>query len=169
MQQCVQAALRTGYGQFAVVLLVLLLLVSGGYTVAKYGATSMEISAWKNNTDTQTSTKIFDKTFTDLGLVHDAQVQLVGSPLWPPIGGGCANGPTVYVYQFSFATFGVTTQVYNGNYDYGAWNAATLGIGPLGDVNGFGASQVHVAVVTLDGTDILTALHQRTGMPLPVG
>lgn len=55
---------------------------------------------------------IFDKTYTDAGLVREAQDELNGMPneVW----GGGVMGQFDYRYTFSFSTLGFVTQVYSG-------------------------------------------------------
>jgi hypothetical protein len=152
---------------FWVVILVLILLVDGSPAVATHGATSMRIIVWEyipQSCTVPTSVAscdifklVFDKTITDIGLVCEIQARLddASRPLVNPGGGMTAPD---YVYEFRFATLGVTTQVYHGSEDEGWWDATTLGIPspfPIDAEN----------VTLLDGENLMDALHNLTGMP----
>jgi len=109
--------------------------------------------------------KIFNKTITDLGLVHDTQDQLDGSELSGPIdgGGGCTTGDTTYIYEFRFATLEVPTQIYDGYSICVVWDVTLFGVPDSGFF------EVGVSHITLDGANIMATLHKQTGMPLPPG
>jgi hypothetical protein len=155
----VRATLRTRRRRVVLALLVLIALAAGGYAITAHGATSLEViawshvEAWQEGTQPPPDAKVFDKTFEDLGLVHDMQELLDGAPRG--IEGGCTLGSPTYAYEFRFATVGITTQVYTGVPNCVIWQHPLLGIyiPILGDVG--------VSDATLD------ALHERTGMPLP--
>ena len=175
MRQRVWAALRTWYGKVAVVLVVLMVLVWAGYplirqTIATHGATSLRIIVWQEavygpppGQPPIPTKKVFDKTITDLGFVHDVQNQLDGSQVGIALGVGCATAPTSYLYEFRFATLGMTTQVYSGNSLCTGWNITTLGVPTVAQSHG---EQAGVTFVKVDGVEIMRALHQRTGMPI---
>ena len=131
------AALRTCRGRVIrviVVLEVLATLILCGYVVmmSNSPATSMDITVWTQNVTTQTGQgptfpkEIFHKVIMDQGLVDDTQQQLDGLQrnVW---GGGIIASP-VYLYQFSFATYGVPTEVYYGNLNGTVWTVTTWGL-----------------------------------------
>jgi hypothetical protein len=101
--------------------------------------------------------KIFDKMITDQELVLAAQHQFNGLPR--NVVGGCAIASPAYVYEFRFATNGVTTQEYTGSLDCVEWNVVTPGQ----------QSAIVAAAddTTLDGYNLMFTLHNLTGMPLP--
>jgi hypothetical protein len=131
------AALRTRRRRVVLALLVLIALASGGYAVAEHGATSLRIIAWSHamvwpggQPRPPPDVKVFDKTFEDLGLVHDMQELLDGAPrgwLWLQ-NGGCNLASPTYSYEFLFATLGVTTLVYEGNADFAFWDYRVVGV-----------------------------------------
>ncbi len=165
MRQRVQAML--GQHRLVVVLVVLVILVGGGFAVVTRGATSLDITVWSHQLmllDGQhpvPDVKIYDKTITDLGLVHNVQDQLDGGTSVSLGGGSCATGAVVYRYQFQFATLGVPTQVYYGQAGCPGWDASVFDIPVVIPV-------FHVAIygVKLDGKFILDALHEKMGMPI---
>lgn len=172
MRHRVRAVLHTlGRHWGLVTVVVLAILVDSGPLVAARGATSLDIIVWRHVVQApvlHSDVKVFDKAITEWGLVHNAQDQLDGGELSGL--DNCTIGSPEYVYQFRFATLGVTTQVYTGSDDCGGWDATSLGISRLGIIDEFPylAGQVAVRTVTLDGVEILQALHQRTGMPCEV-
>jgi hypothetical protein len=145
------------------VLLVLLVLVGGGYLVTTHGATSLEITVWKQYgmNSHPTTVRIFDKTITNPQLVRAVQAQINGAPVGPQ--SFCSVGPPSYVYQFRFATVGFPTQGYEGNSLCGGWSITMFGI-PLSLLV---PVDVYVDEARLDGVELLSALQQKTGMPLP--
>jgi hypothetical protein len=167
MRQRIQSALGTWRGRFRVALVVLILFVVSGYTagyvVTTYGATSLEITVWKYAAGQYPNPIIFHKTITNLGLVSGAQDQIDGVPEFSgPV--FCPLAPLLfYLYQFRFATGSHTTQVYEGT-TYCVWSTTPFGIAWL--LNPIESADVSQA--KLDGVEILLALHQKTGMPLPV-
>lgn len=170
LQQRVQSMLGTWRGKFPVVLIVLIVFVSSGYTAAylvtTHGATSLEITVWRSqhvwNPDVP-DVRIFQKTITNLGLVRDVQDQIDGAP--EGIGFCTLAPPTYYVYQFHFATGGYSTQTYEGESMCGGWSTTPFGIAGLLTP----LDEVFFNETTLHGVEILIALHQQTGMPLPPG
>jgi hypothetical protein len=164
----VRAVLRTGRGRVIAALLVLVVLVvlaGSGYTVATQWATSMEITAWRTvmqwsaGQQRPPDVKVFDKIITAQPLVRDTQHQLDGLER-DVIVNGCVPTTPEYDYQFSFATNGITTQVYTGVLLCVSWGATTLGVS---------ASVVGGNATTLYGSNLMTTLHKLTGMPLPSG
>jgi hypothetical protein len=159
MRRRARAALGTRRGRVVLALLALIALAGGGYAVAEHGATSLRITAWSHVMVYQDGqpfvpdAKVFDKTFDDLGLVHDAQELLNSESRGWLQKGGCVLASPTYIYQFRFATLGVTTQVYEGNPDCALWECRV-----------FGASSPWTMDVS---PPTLEALHERTGMPLP--
>ena len=183
LAQRVRALLRTlGKYRRAALLVLLVVLVDGGPAVATHGATSMEILVWSHVEYVTLrpgvipkfprDVEIFDKTMTNLGLVHDVQDQLDENGI-PPIRvhfaqdrlddtarvpiSSCAASPTIYLYQFRFATLSVTTQLYYGQSNCPLWTDSIFGVIPV---------FAFVPRVTLDGMNILDALHEKTGMPV---
>jgi hypothetical protein len=67
---------------------------------------------------------------------------------------------TTYLYTFRFASDGVTTQVYWGDIGTAAWQVTTGEHETTESVLGAMNAQLY-------GFNLLTTLHQRTGMPLP--
>ena len=182
MRQRVRAALRTRRTRevMAAALVLLVLLAGSEFAAARQGilhqATSLEIIAWTHATgwgpgqQRPPDVKVFDETLTHSELVHEIQNQLDGTirGTWNEFAGCTLDAPD-YFYELRFATFGVSTQVYSGDLDC-PWNVTTLG-----DAIGYattslftiGSDTVFLGGSTLDGVEILRALHQRTGMPLP--
>jgi hypothetical protein len=173
VQQRLQAARQTlGQHWRVVVLVALLVLLEGGYAVGKLTATSMNITVWNevvdiNDLSTRPPPKylMFDKTISNQPLVHDTEQQLDGLPwggVFQPqvIGQSIFPRQQFYVYRFSFATFGVVTQVYEGGIGVLNWTVTTWGIS-------LGVARADTA--TLYGYNLMTTLHNLTGMPLPRG
>lgn len=163
LQQRVGAVLQTlGKHRGLVVLAVLLMLVGGGYTVATHETTSMEISAWRvvmtwpEGQQHPPDVQVFDKTITQQPLVHDTKHQLDGLERGGM--GNCAIASPTYRYDISFATYGVPTEVYDGNIDCAMWTVTTFGVPvTVGGADG----------TSLYGNNLMTTLHKLTGMPLP--
>ena len=170
MRRRIQSALGTWHGRFRVVLVVLIVFVGGGYTagyiVTTYGATSLEITVWRSGqgqVPPLPNVTIFHKTITNLGLVRAAQDQIDGAPESSGFDGCLLIRPGYYVYRFRFATGSHTTQVYEGNSLCGGWSMTPFGIAGLlhpGEL-------AYVYEARLDGVELLVALHEKTGMPLP--
>lgn len=87
--------------------------------VGLHGATALhvrvvrEVRSWDiSKPRPQDNVLIFDKTYTDLGLVREVQDEFNGLPneVW----GGGVMGQFDYRYTFSFSTLGFVTQVYSG-------------------------------------------------------
>jgi hypothetical protein len=166
-----------------IALIVLVAQAAGGYMVVgqvtTHGATSLELIAWRHVdgiVETQPgvvpkfppNVKVFDKTITNPGLVHDAQERLDGL-VQDGSFDSCLAGSVTYKYEFRFATLGVITQMYTGQADCTEWDVITLG-NVLGNLRALVLfSGVGVAYASLDGVEILEALHKRTGMPVPSG
>jgi hypothetical protein len=109
--------------------------------------------------------EIFNQTTTDEPFVRDVLEQFnslkrgVRSP-------GRVMSETTYHYTFVFATNGVTTQMYWGDIACPAWQVTTT----VQRQNGEQSTTEGVAGAMnaqLYGFNLLTTLHQRTGMPLP--
>lgn len=170
MRRRIQAVLGTWRGRLAAVLVVLLVVVGSGYTagylVVTHGATSMDIAVWRVNENGPpgSDVRIFSKTITNLGLVRAVQSQIDGAQ--SSYSAGCIHIlPSYYVYRFRFATDSHTTQVYEGNSYCGGWSTTTVFFtNPL-----IPPGNVFINEATLDGVEILVALHDKTGMPLPPG
>ena len=170
MRRRIQSALGTWRGRFRVVLVVLVVFVGGGYTagyiVTTYGATSLDITVWRSGQGQYPpipDVTIFHKTITNLALVRAAQDQIDGVPESSGWDGCLLIRPGYYVYQFRFATGSHTTQVYEGNSLCGGWSTTPFGIARLLNPG----ELVCIYGATLDGTEILVALNEKTGMPLP--
>jgi hypothetical protein len=164
MRQRVQAVLRTGRGRViaAGVLVVLLVLVGGGYTVATHETTSMEITAWKTymgwpaGQQRPPDEQVFDTIITRQPLVRDTKHQLDGLERGGT--GGCAIASPTYRYDITFATYGVPTEDYAGNLVCTTWTVTTFLVPMTVD----GADNT-----TLYGYNLMTTLRKLTGMPLP--
>jgi hypothetical protein len=158
---------RLGTPAQVVALVLLVVLVDGGPAVATHGATSMRIISWEyipQGCTVPTGAgscapppnifkQVFDKTITDMGLVREIQTRLDASP---PTTYRHDCPCAFYSYEFRFATLGVTTQVYDGS-ALSPFTVTTLGIPSVG---------LAVDSTTLDGVDMLDALHNLTGMPI---
>jgi hypothetical protein len=170
----VRAARQTlGQHWRVLVLVAVLVLLAAGYAVGTHTATSMNITVWTQYDDLNNlspdysppKTEIFDRTISNQPLVHDTEQQLASpfrteaASTQPVI---CLQVTclqvTVFWYQFSFATFGVVTQVYYGRIGFEGWTVTTWGI-PL--------SAARADTATLYGHNLMTTLHKLTGMPLP--
>ena len=129
------------------------------------GTTSLQIVAWtyvvrwESPGQRPPDVQVFDTTITDQELVHDIQQQFDG--LQRGVRGGTIMAQPTYWYEFRFATNDVTTQVYAGSPNHIMWHVTTPGENPITDVVADPRSG------SLDGMSLLTALHVRTGMPLP--
>lgn len=143
-----------------IAVVVLVLLIGGEDVVARYGATSVEITVWQNTDGAATSVRIFDKTSTNLDFVNNLQIQL--DNCIPTISNGTdgASQSLSYVYRFRFATLGVTTQVYYGNSGSSGWGDITYAFPMPQTYQGIPTGQVFVT------PDILTLIHDQTGMPV---
>jgi hypothetical protein len=173
VRQLVQSMLRTWQRRIAVVLIILVVFVSTGYMAAylvtTHGATSLEITVWNSDHTyyPPTSVTIFRKTITNLSLVRAVQAQIDGAPESSGFSGCEFGGQPYYVYQLRFATDGYTTQTYEGESICGGWSVTTAF-----DISHLLIPQiikVYINEASLDGVEILIALHQKTGMPLPPG
>ena len=159
VQGLMRATLRTRRGRAVLALVALIVLAGGGYTVTEHGATSLRIIAQPIITGTYygqpvvPAERAFDKTFEDFGLVRDAQELLNGESRGWLQSGSCDLGSPTYIYEFRFATLGVTTQVHKGNAECAVWGYWVLGVPSPWSM---GASP-----------PTLKALHNLTGMPLP--
>jgi hypothetical protein len=172
VRQRVKSVLGTWRGRFTVALIILILFVSGGYiagyVVTTYGATSLDITVWKAVSGQYPpipNVTIFHKTIMNLGLVRAAQHQIDGAPESSGWDGCIHIQPTYYVYQIRFATGNRTTQVYEGNSLCGGWYTTPFGLAHLLKP----LDLVYINEATLDGVELLIALHEKTGMPLPPG
>jgi hypothetical protein len=152
-----------------VVLEVLASLALCGYVVimSNRPATSMDITVWTQVTEITVQpgkeavfpppVEVFNKIITDQPLVQDTEQQLDGLHRNVGFDSGISASPA-YVYQFSFATNGVPTEVYAGNLNGTVWSVTTWGI--TDGVEGPGGA-------TLYGFNLMTMLRTLTGMPLP--
>lgn len=125
--------------------------------VGLHGATALrvtvvrEVRAWDpSQPRPPDNVLIFDKTYTDLGLVREAQDELNGMPDF--VMGGGLMGPFDYGYIFAFSTFGVVTQVYSGT-DMDVTGAHTL----------YGVS---LSLSPPSPMPLLGTLHAQLGVPL---
>ena len=152
--------------------------VGGGCVAARqvglHEATSLEIIAWSDVMVWTTGEVrppdrvVFDKTTTDQSLVRELQDKLDGLP-WNSGFAGCVMFTLSYTYEFRFATLGVPTEVYTGNAACVGWTAARFGdlipdaipLVLLGFIDPYD--------ITLHGVRMLTALHEKMGMPIPTG
>lgn len=150
-------------------LVVLALLIGGEDVVARYGATSVEITVWQDTQNTQAtsyaqgalhSVRIFDKTVTDLDFVNNLQIQLDNCVPTIVNGTDAASMSLSYAYQFRFATLGVTTQVYSGNSGTSAWGDLTYALSFPRTYEGIPSGEVFIT------PDILNTIHDQTGMPV---
>jgi hypothetical protein len=157
--------------------------VAATQQVFLHEATSLEIIAWTQydswgpNPQRPPDVKVFDKT-TNLRLVQEAQNHLDNQPRggW----GSCGIGSPTYFYLLRFATLGALTQVYSGDLNCALWTVMTLGdiswvitslVTPGSNLTCRDSvflpcsGPVFVYSATLDGVEILRALHQQTGLP----
>jgi hypothetical protein len=162
------------------VLVVLVVLADGGYAaVRQIGAGTTVVTPRKATLEIIVSKQaavsgsgqthpdspiVFDKTITMQRLVHDTQYALDSLPQGSP--GPCplqTSGAAYYAYGFIFFTNGATTEQYAGLAECATWSVV------IGGNDGPTAFAVGVPNATLNGVNLLTALHQQTGMPLPSG
>ena len=171
IRQRVLAPLRTRRGRLAAGAFVLLAVLAGGeYTLAHRTTSALRIitleivvwshaDAWTAGQKPPPDVKVFDKTMKDQGLVRTVQDKLNGLPRGG--GGGCLLASQTYLYEFRFATNGVTTQTYNGDIACTTWQVVSAGK----QSEEVGGAQEELAAVA--GENLMNWLHQQTCMPLP--
>lgn len=164
------APLQTRRGLSAAALVLLAVLAGGGYALAHRTTpvprvTILEIVAWSHadawspGQQPPPDVKVFDKTITTQGLVRTVQDHL--NRLQRGDGGGCLLASQTYLYEFRFATNGMTTQTYTGDIACTTWEV--VGAGKHSDT--VGGAQEGAADVA--GENLMNWLHQQIGMPLP--
>lgn len=111
-----------------------------------------EVREWNPSTPPpQDNVLVFDKTYTDIGVVRQVQEELDGLPYY--VEGGGAMGQFDYRYTFSFSAFGLVTQVYSGT-----------------DLDVTGRRTLYSVPVSLSppsfGEDLLRTLSEQIGIPI---
>lgn len=171
MQQYLRFATQTWVGRLVTVSVLALLLVGAFYVVAR-PATSLRIYVYINESrfvspHPQPNRVLFDKTITDIGLVHAVQEAMDTAT---SSGGDCVPGNPVlpiWMYRFTFSTLGdPPVEEYDGAEYCQVWTKYVQGVPFHGMFNGLPTSQVDAWHVQLDGQEFMVVLHNRIGVPI---